>query len=181
MGQGRWFDSQLRQATTVLSIIFPKSTFWDTGTTHQVHPVSPHKPLLFPCSRFWICRGQILLPGARLWTWTGFEATSVLCSSLPHCGQEVTRGNSVGFQWKYPRVTWVQVQWRRECPNLHEYTYNWHSAAMLQSLCQDTVWLLDLFVPSLSGFKMSSSQPVGFHTPFVALCTTTWPLIAPVN
>lgn len=30
MGQGRWFDSQIHKAATVPSVIFPKSTFWDT-------------------------------------------------------------------------------------------------------------------------------------------------------
>lgn len=82
MGQGRWFDSQLHNATTVLSIIFPKRTLWDTGTAHCVHFVPPHKSLVFPCSSFWICRGQILLPGTRAWTSTSSEAGR-LHSALP--------------------------------------------------------------------------------------------------
>ena len=175
--------SQLHKATTVLSIIVPKSAFWDIGTAHPVQFVSPHKSLVFPVFGFaggsWCCLGLGHAPGwAPKLVGCALLSLSLLWArgysrSFKGISVEIPRSGMSASAMRERRSTFARVQPRSVVGCHASEPASRHDLAAGRA-----AWV---FLPSVSGFRSSSSSAVSFHTPFVALCTTIWPLIAPAN
>lgn len=79
-----------------------------------MHFVPPHKSLSFHVPDFGFAGARFCCLGLARERGLAPKPAGCTLLSFPCHGREVTRGNTTGFQLKYPGVTRVQVQCRSE-------------------------------------------------------------------